>query len=306
MQGQDNGTSRGRRFDVLVPLCLVMVSAVLLKLPGGAQDFVAQALRSSLLSPFVAMNVAYAKGRALTRDFDRLHAQVDSLLARVAAQRVLAEENRQLRDLLEIGQRSPSRYVATPVIRSGTTGPSVFRVAVGAEQGVRAFDAVITEAGLLGQVQRVGASTASAFDWSHPEFRVSAMTVDGVVHGLVRAERGRFREMDRMVLSGTAYLSGLRPGTELLTSGRGGTYARGIRVGWVAGVAATAAGWSKSYYVEPAVQPGAASFALVDLGPVAEAPGGPEAADDAEVRDRDAPAAEPAPAAGRAEAGESR
>lgn len=289
MVGQDTGTSPAGRFDILVPLCLVMVSAVLMKLPAGAQDLVGRGIRGSVLSPFVAMNVTYAKARTLTRDFDRLRMQMDSLLARVSAQRVLAEENRQLRDLLGISERAPLRYVATQVIRSGTTDQSVFRVAAGAEHGVRSFDAVVTAAGLLGQVQRVGSRTASAFDWSHPEFRASAMTVDGAVHGLVQADRGRFREQDRLVLSGADYLSDLQPGTELLTSGRGGTYARGIRVGWVAGVATTMAGWSKTYYVEPAVQPGSASYALIDLGGGPGAPNGARPADNPEEADEAEP-----------------
>ncbi len=279
MEGQDNVASPSGRFDFLVPLVLVMAAAVLMKLPSDAQDVLGQSLRSTVLSPFVAMNVAYARARTLGRDFDRVRAQMDTLVSRVAAQRTLAEENRQLRELLGMSERAPTRYVSTPVIRSGTTDQSVFRMAAGAEQGVRPFDAVVTEAGLLGQVQRVGPRTALGFDWSHTDFRVSAMTADGLVHGLVLADRGQFREQDRLVLSGAVYLSDLEPGTELLTSGRGGTYARGIRVGWVAGVAATMAGWSKSYYVEPAVQPGEAAYALVDLGDRAGPATGPIAAD---------------------------
>ena len=65
------------------------------------------------------------------------------------------------------------------------------------------------------------------------------------------------------MLRGVYFLSDLEPGTEVLTSGRGGTFPRGVRIGRVAGVAETSAGWSKSYYVTPAVHPGAVTYAAV-------------------------------------------
>lgn len=293
MEGQDGGA---KRIDVLITLWLVVLAAVMMKLPSGAQNAVGDALRGSVLRPFVFVNTTYAQARTVARDMDLLHARMDSLLSRVAAQRTLALENRQLRDLLELRESAPHRYVATQVIRAGTTHQSVFRVASGLDDGVRPFDAVVTEVGLLGQLQHVDARSASAYDWSHPDFRVSAMTPDGQVHGLVVADRGEFREQDRLLLEGTAYLSDLEPGTPLVTSGRGGTYARGILVGRVAGVAATRAGWSKTYHVEPAVQPGAVAFAFVDLGVRAE-PAVPDA-DAAGVEE--GPSLEP-PDAGAAE-----
>ena len=122
---------------------------------------------------------------------------------------------------------------------------------------------MITDLGLLGQVQVVNPNSSLAFDWSHSDFRVSAMTADGLAYGLVEAVRGGFREQDRLVLSGTATLSDLEPGLEVLTSGRGGAYPRGIRIGRIAEVAGASAGWDISYHIAPAVDPGAATHAAV-------------------------------------------
>lgn len=68
-----------------------------------------------------------------------------------------------------------------------------------------------------------------------------------------------------MILQGTAFLSDLGEGTELLTSGRGGVFPRGVLIGWIDEVASASSGWSKSYYVIPAVYPGSVSHALVEL-----------------------------------------
>ncbi len=227
--------------------------------------------------PFIRINETVTRGRARAQDFDILRNQMDSLLTFAAAQSTLAEENTQLRGLLSLRNREPSRFVATTIIRSGTSGAeNVFQVDAGSEAGVLRFGPVMTEVGLLGQIQEVYSHRALGFDWSHREFRVSAMTVDGRIHGLVQSQPGTFREQDRMVLRGTAYLSELEVGTELVTSGRGGTYPRGIRIGWVSEVAETLAGWSHSYYVDPAVYPGQVTHALVGAGPIRSFPFEPE------------------------------
>jgi len=274
------------KLDLLATLVLVLLSAILLNLPAASQHGIGYAIRSSVLRPFVALNGAVARAKARALNFEVLRVQTDSLLTWVASQRTLAEENRQLRGLLGLSGQTRDRLVAATVIRPGGSGAgSVFYLDAGRRDGVRRFDAVVTEAGLLGQVQDVRARRATAFDWSHPDFRVSAMTVDGQVHGLVEPARGQYREQDLLVLRGTAYLSDLERGDELVTSGRGGAFPRGIRIGWITAEADVSAGWSRSYYVEPTVYPGSVTYALVEV----RDPEAPPAASAADSIAEDAP-----------------
>ncbi len=278
MAGQASRGRRRRRRDFHIVLGLVLLSLIAVNLPVESQRAIGHGLRETVLRPFIEVQLMVVRTRARAREYLTVRTQLDSALTFVASASTLAEENRQLRGILGVGDRSPSRLKATSVIRSGTSGSSsVFRLAVGAADGIRPFDAVITDLGLLGQVQEVGPNSSMGYDWSHPEFRVSAMTVtaDGQAHGLVEAERGEFREQDRLVLRGTAYLSNLQSGAEVLTSGRGGAFPRGIRIGWVGEVAETSAGWDISYYVIPAVYPGAATYASVHIGMPEDTPGTP-------------------------------
>ena len=271
MAGQSRDSGEGRRRDFLLTAGVILGSLIVLNLPPGPQRSMRLLLRETVLSPLLDINGAITRMRERALDFNVLRAQMDSVAALVAQRRTLAEENRQLREALALREREGSRVRAVTVVRTGTPGTeSVFLVDAGAAEGIRAFNAVATEAGLLGQVQEVYSGRAVAIDWSHPDFRVSAMTPDGRAHGLVEAVRGAFREQDRLILRGTAFLSDLAPGEELLTSGRGGTFPRGIRIGWVAGPAEASAGWSRSYYVDPAVYPGAATHALVYLDRIAD------------------------------------
>ena len=267
MSGQSSRLRQRRKTDLLLAVMVLLGSLIVLNLPPGLQRTMRHFVRETVLSPFMAINAAIATTRERALYFDVLRTQMDSLVAPVAAQRTLAEENRQLRNLLALGDRQSRRVTAVTVIRAGTPGSeSTFQLDAGSDGGIGPFNAVVTEGGLLGQVQEVFARYAVGYDWSHRDFRVSAMTPDGRAHGLVEAVRGGFREQDRLVIRGTAYLAQLGPGDELVTSGRGGTFPRGIRIGWIAGPAEASAGWSRSYYVEPAVYPGAVTHALVYIG----------------------------------------
>ena len=269
MAGLSGSGNEGSRSQLLGAVGVVLLSLVTVYLPSAPQQAIAHVVRQSVLRPFTELHGFLAGMRARARDFDILRAQMDSAMGFVAAHATLAEENRQLREILLLGQRSSVDYLPTTIMRTGTSGTgSVFRVAAGTGQGVAPFNAVVTDLGLLGQVQQVQTDYALAIDWSHPEFRVSAMTSDGENHGIIEPVRGRFREQDRLVLSGVDFLAELEPGTEVLTSGRGGAFPRGVRIGWVAGVAETLAGWSRSYFVTPAVYPGAVTYAAITL-PVA-------------------------------------
>ncbi len=271
MAGQPRESGEGRKRDFLLTAGIILGSLIVLNLPPGSQRSIQLFLRETVLSPLLEINGAIARMRERALDFNVLRAQMDSVTGLVAAGRTLAEENRQLREALGLSERERHQVRAATVIRTGTPGAeSIFLLDAGSDDGVRPFNAVATEAGLLGQVQEVFSGRAVGFDWSHRDFRASAMTPDGRTYGLVEAVRGGFREQDRLILRGTAYLSDLSPGEELLTSGRGGTFPRGIRIGWVAEPAEASAGWSRSYYVDPAVYPGAATHALVYLDSVAD------------------------------------
>ena len=262
---------RARSRGLFPALGMILLSLVTVFLPGGPQEQIGHALRETLLKPFIEIDVAITQARSRARDYDILRAQMDSAMGFVATHRTLAEENRQLRSLLTLGDRPEVRYIPAAITRPASSGSaSVFRVGAGSGQGVPAFSAVVTDGGLLGQVQQVHPGYSMAFDWSDPGFRASAMTTDGLNHGIVEAERGQFREQDHLVIRGVHFLSDLDPGTEILTSGRGGTFPRGVRIGWVAGVAETLAGWSKSYYVTPAVYPGAVTYAAVAVSTPAQ------------------------------------
>jgi len=98
--------------------------------------------------------------------------------------------------------------------------------------------------------------------WTHPDFRVSAMTPDGSVFGMVRPRGGNPDTMT-MLLEGVPYRDTIPPGTPLLTSGFGGVYPRGIPIGTVVAVLEEQAGLARSYVVRAAAHPGSTNHVIV-------------------------------------------
>ncbi|RMH21226.1 MAG: rod shape-determining protein MreC [Gemmatimonadetes bacterium] len=246
----------------------VLVSIVVLSLPDGAQQRTAAALRATLLRPFVLVQEGIARARVHAATTEALQARLDSLTAIVANQRTLALENEQLRAAVGLGARMRTAYQPASVLRSGTTGSeSSFLLDVGAEQGIHVNAPVITQHGLLGVVREVHPRSATGIDWSHPDFRASAMTLDGSVTGFVEARQRVFGDLERLLLDGVPFHQRLEPGTLIVTSGLGGVFPRGVPIGVVDSEAETRAGWLRSYWLRPAVDPTAATHALVALGP---------------------------------------
>ncbi len=180
---------------------------------------------------------------------------------------MLAQENERLRGLLALSERTGARFQPARLLRLGV-GPaeSTFLIDIGTAEGVVIGSPVFTAEGLVGVVSEATEHSAQALDWTNAEFRVSAVTADGQVFGVVEALRGGFREEDLLVMTGAPFHSDVQPGRRVVTSGRGGLFPRGIPIGRVVGIENADTGWRKSYILEPAIRPEAVSHVLVGLG----------------------------------------
>jgi cell shape-determining protein MreC len=260
---------RGRR-DLTVAGFFIALSVVLLYLPTGAQSQISAILQATALRPFLITQQALAQARMRTENALLLQAQLDSLAGVVASRASVEEENRRLQELLELEELSPTLFVAANAVRPGTAGSeSMFVLDVGSDQGVQRGDPVLVRTGrigLVGVVQEVRGAVSIGLDWSHPDFRASAMSEDGRVFGFVKAVRGDFREEDRLLIDGVPFYEELEAGTTITTSGLGGLFPRGIPIGEVWDLDDTDGQWRRSYWLRPMVETGNINHVLVAVG----------------------------------------
>ena len=257
----------GRRQGTLA-IVFVVLSLVSLYLPAAGQQQVAWALRASVLRPFIVLQDRLAEARLRRQEVDAVQAQLDSLTALLATQGALVDENRALRAMLALRPRLGPGFRAASLLRSGTAGSeSMFILDVGLRDGVREGAPVVDRHGLVGVVREVRPRTSVGIDWTHPDFRASAMLADGSGFGVVETLRGRYREDDRLVLNGTAFYEAAPEGMMVLTSGLGGVFPRGIPIGTIEGVADAEGRWRKSYWLRPMVHPAGVTHVVVETGP---------------------------------------
>ena len=261
-----DGTRKARRRDAAIAGGILLLALILLGIGPNYQRPIRDAVRGTVLRPFLAAQSQIVQRRSRLVDVTSLRAQRDSLAALVAAQASLSEENRQLRAALSLSARLGDSFVTANVLRAPlTTAESTFMLDVGSDDGVRVGSPVITADGLLGVVIEVHANMAQAMDWTHGDFRVSAMTAEGEAYGIIEPRRREHREEDLLALTGSPFQVDVRPGRRVHTSGRGQLFPRGILIGTVIGIEEADTGWRKSYLVRPAVRPEAATHVLVGI-----------------------------------------
>ena len=261
--GPEQETNGGRRPGMLA-VTFVILALSTSYLPATAQQRIAWTMRVTLLRPFLATQERLTATRMNARKVGELMEQLDSMTALSSTRAALVDENRTLRELLDLADRAGPSFLPATVLRPGTPGSeSMFFVDVGRAQGIRAGAPVVTRHGLVGRILEVGEGLSVGMDWTHPDFRASAMLRDGTMFGIVDNRRGAFREADRLVLNGTAFNEEVPPGTAVLTSGLGGVYPRGIPIGWIDDVEDTQGQWSKSYWLRAMVEPGQVTHVLV-------------------------------------------
>ena len=256
---ETNAKGHERTFAAAVFLVALTSTA----LPEASQQQIAFTLRASVLRPFIATQEGLNDARRRAGDVDVLTARLDSLSAIFSTQSAVMDENRTLRAMLGLVERGGPRFMPATVLRPGTSGSeSMFIVDVGTEDGIPEGAPVVGPSGLVGVIREVRTETSIGMDWNHPDFRVSAMLADGTAYGIVETRRGRFREDDRLILNATAYVD-VRLGTEVVTSGLGRRFPRGIPVGRIDRLLETEGSWRKSFWMEPMVEPGSVTHVLV-------------------------------------------
>ena len=222
-------------------------------------------------------------------DPDRLRAERDSLAAFLVGQAGLATENRELRGLLGLRERLPPSFVSGEIVRIPGRGvEGYFQLTSGADEGVRPGAPIVAPSGLVGRVVRVDPHISFGIDWMNPEFRASAMTLDGTVYGMAEPRRGP-SGAPMLALTGTPRHVRLKEGMLIVTSGHGGIYPRGIPIGTIVGAEGAEASWQRNYLIQPSATPSEMTYVLA-LGAPQASLGGADLALAWGVRTQAAPA----------------
>lgn len=233
-----------RERSVVVWVVLAAVLLAVLNLPASVSQRVKSVLREGLAPLQQAVTGVTRKlsetGRAIRgigdmADENRLMAaELVYLRNEVRDLKPLEEENLELRRQLEFTRRSPRKLIACEVIARDISGWwHTIRLNRGTGDGVVADMAVVTLDGLVGKTIQVSSRTADVLLISDPSCRVSARIARtgsfGVVVGTGETGGGRVVCVMEFMNKNVPILEG----DEVLTSGLGGVFPKGLLIGYV-------------------------------------------------------------------------
>lgn len=230
---------------VLIALFIALFAAVTVTLSDTASGHIANVVNTVSEPVKKAMGSMVDSLEQLYNylyKYDMLEAENEELKAKIAKLEQeerdfdeISDENQQLRDLLELGKRNADyEFEAVSVISwSASNFDSSFTISKGESSGLALNDCVITGSGyLIGKITELNSTSATVTTVIDPNTSVGAL-----IHeiGEIAVAEGDFQYMQegKMKLSYLEKSSQVMEGYTIVTSGRSGTYPKGLVIGTV-------------------------------------------------------------------------
>jgi rod shape-determining protein MreC len=263
-----NPARLGNRVDAGLLIACVGLSFIAIVLRDQDREPIASALRRTVVAPLVGLQRGAERWRVAYVTNDARQMAVDSVVMRTMNSQALQVENDQLRRILGLGSRLEWGFVPADALRG--TAPSeqlvtTLTLTAGSTAGVTRYSPVVAPEGLVGTIQTADPTMSIAILYTNPDFRASAMAVDGSTFGIIypHAQRGSGSDAYMLEMRGVPTKIQLKPGTTIYTSGLGGTFPRGITIGTIVVELKTSEVWTRTYLVRPAVTPSQVTTVLI-------------------------------------------
>jgi rod shape-determining protein MreC len=223
---------------------VVIVAVLLLSLPTRVTDRLKLAVGSWFLPLFGLASAGQTlpadlaesalPRRELLRQIDNLRRENQELRSQAIQSAAIARENDQLRALLNWQRQQPWRLkLANVVLRDPANWWRTVQIDLGSRDGMRVDLPVISPTGsLVGRVSSVDTTKSQIVLIGDPNCRVSATVENSARDMGVIVPSG---PVDTSLVGLTYLASGanLKPGQNVITSGLGGVFPKGIPIGQV-------------------------------------------------------------------------
>jgi rod shape-determining protein MreC len=263
---------KDRRWIALCTIGLVVLA--MMNLPDSASLRVKGAVRDGI-SPLQAVLrggvrelqdiFRYIRGiRDMAKENRGLSEEIVYLRGEMRMARELERDNQMMRDLLGFVRRFPNRLISCEVIGRDSTGWwQTARLDKGAAAGVAEGRAVITQDGLIGRTVSVSDRTADVRLLSDPSCKVSVRLSRSGIFGVVTGLGVKPGEQPACRMDFILQTADVQEGDEVVTSGLGGLFPKGLLVGNVVRVEMDSAGLYQTAWIHSAANLGELEYAFV-------------------------------------------
>lgn len=187
----------------------------------------------------------------------QLKKKLDSMNALQVENETLKQENKQLKQQLSLN-KSLTSYTdisAYVISRSPSTWQNQIVISKGSNAGITKGSAVVSDKGLIGRIMEVNKNNSkvelvTTQDDAADRFAVQLIDNNGqTVNGLIT---GYDTDTNLLVMGQITSKENVKKGTQVITSGLGGTTPKGLFVGTVEKVVNQQAGLPTKIYIKPA------------------------------------------------------
>lgn len=191
----------------------------------------------------------------LDEENSKLKEQISVLNSEAREINEIKSENERLRAMLSLKQKDTERIMVSANIISGDADNwfSVFTLDCGSSDSVKVNDAVITNDGLVGYIYEVGYNWSKAKTILDPSGSVSSqidrIRANGICSGDISLKNSFSLRMSYLTLSSAVIV-----GDDVVTSGLGGLYPKGIHIGKVSEIRKASDGMSQIAIVKTSVK----------------------------------------------------
>jgi rod shape-determining protein MreC len=220
---------------------VVFVAVVLLSLPTRATMHLKLAVGSWFLPLFGLANAgqqlpadladSVLPRRELLKQIDNLRRENQQLKEQQIQTVAIARENDQLRNLLGWQRQAPWKLkLANVVMRDPANWWRTIQIDLGSRDGIQTNQPVLIAEGLVGRVSSVSYLNSQVVLIGDPNCHVSAV-VENASHDMGVLIASGPLDTSLVQLSYLASSANLKPGQNVLTSGLGGIFPKGIPIG---------------------------------------------------------------------------
>ena len=246
---------------------VVLVAVLILSLPPRATARLKVAVGSWFLPLFGLAGAAQQlpadladnalPRRELLHEIDQLRREKEQLKVQALQTADVMQENDRLRSLLAWQKQSPWRVkLARVVTRDPANWWHTVQIDRGSHDGLTNNLPVLTSDGLVGRISSVGLYTSQVILVGDQNCRVSAL-VDDSTHDMGVLSASGPLDTSLVELSYLASSANIKPGQNVVTSGLGGIFPRGIPIGKIVDAQSIEYGLANEARVRLNANPGA-------------------------------------------------
>lgn len=210
-------------------LLLLAIAMMINRHDGGLQNarIASITVLSYLEQPLSVIRV-YRQALTTNTYLHRQNIQLQDELSRL---RSVEEQNRILRDLLELRQDEPNPVIPVRIVAKDLTGlNNSLTIDAGTDDGAKVGMPVINSDGLIGQIILTSRSFSQVLPYSNSLFRVSANVAESRAYGIVSWAAPSQNEL---ILNHIPQTIAVQEGDIVETSGFSNQFPRGIPIGAV-------------------------------------------------------------------------